>query len=139
MAAVLKTASRGDLARGFESHALRFLMSQDIQDTTLPLPQPVAYAIDLPRNLSPTPSTPLGAVDGVADMVPVMSMASPTGRPEPSPCGGCDEWSARRGDVANVVGGEGLGTIIRLGGLCVVFCQRSEVACRGRRLFCSSG
>ena len=33
MAAVLKTASRGDLARGFESHALRFVISQDIEDT----------------------------------------------------------------------------------------------------------
>jgi hypothetical protein len=33
MAAVLKTASRGDLARGFESHALRLVMSQDIEDT----------------------------------------------------------------------------------------------------------
>jgi hypothetical protein len=50
-------------------------MSQDIEDTTSPLPQPVGYAIDLSRNLSATPSTPVGAVDGVADMVPVMSMA----------------------------------------------------------------
>jgi hypothetical protein len=36
MAAVLKTASRGDLARGFESHALRTVMSQDIEDTANP-------------------------------------------------------------------------------------------------------
>lgn len=49
------------------------------------------------------------------------------------------ERSVRRGDVANVAGGGALGTIIRLGGLCTAFCQRSEVACRGRRLSCSSG
>jgi hypothetical protein len=38
-------------------------------------PPPVAYATDLKRHLSPTPTTPIGAVNGVADMIETLSMA----------------------------------------------------------------
>jgi hypothetical protein len=37
--------------------------------------EPVSYAIDLVKVLSATPSTPLGAVDGVGDRIANQSMA----------------------------------------------------------------
>jgi hypothetical protein len=37
--------------------------------------KPVTHAIDPKRFLSPTPSTPIGAVDGVVDRSPILSMA----------------------------------------------------------------
>jgi hypothetical protein len=90
---------------------------------------PVGYAIDIAYWGRRRRRQGAAHVDGVGDR------ATAGGRPAVE----WPEWSARRGDVANVVGGGGLGTIIRLGGLCVGFCQRSEVACRGRRSSCSSG
>jgi hypothetical protein len=36
---------------------------------------PVAYASDTKRNLSATPPTPIGDVNGVADRTPIGSMA----------------------------------------------------------------
>jgi hypothetical protein len=36
---------------------------------------PVTYAIDTKRILSPTPSTPIGAVDGVGDRSSILSLA----------------------------------------------------------------
>jgi hypothetical protein len=39
------------------------------------IPTPVTYAIDPKRSLSPTPSTPIGDVGGVADRIPNLSVA----------------------------------------------------------------
>jgi hypothetical protein len=43
-----------------------------------PNPDPVGYAIDPNPDLSATPSTPIGAVDGVADMPPGLSATPAT-------------------------------------------------------------
>ena len=43
-----------------------------------PNPDPVGYAIDPNPDLSATPATPIGAVDGVADMPPGLSATPAT-------------------------------------------------------------
>src|SRR6202041_2035063 len=53
---------------------------QPVSYASDPEAAPVSYARDPERHLSPTPATPIGAVDGVGDRTGNLSMAEATGR-----------------------------------------------------------